>query len=169
MLLPVLLVSLTLQIVGFYLGCKNQCFLTHEQLKKFLIINRIISLVLYVSWVSMNYGSIFQSNMLYNSIALLLLIIGQYLNVTVYQKLGADLVYYGREYDIQGEYMTGFPFNMKHPQYMGTILTTIGTFFLTGFNKNGSVRKTNLYVLSYIIVLYLISMSIENDCHKKKC
>lgn len=117
----------------------------------------------------MKYGSIFQSNMMYNSIALIFITIGQYLNVTVYQKLGEDLVYYGREYDKEGEYLTKFPFNMNHPQYTGAILTILGVFFLTGFNKNGNIRKTNLYVLSYMIVLYLISVCIENKCQKKKC
>ena len=157
MLLAALLVSLTLQVVGFYLGCKNQCLLTHKQLKTFLVLNRFLFFALYTTWV-LKYGKV-----RFSSIGLILIAIGQYINLLVYKKLGADFVYYGREYGMKSDYITEFPFTMRHPQYIGTILTTLGVLFITGF------EKTNVAVLSYMIALYGVAALIENDCRAKTC
>jgi hypothetical protein len=167
-----LLCCVTLQIFGYYIGCKNQCLLSHENLKRFLVINRTLSLILYIIWVKMEYRQLFHSHTVYNIIAILFILSGQYLNYIMYYKLGSDFVYYGKEYNLQDsskEYISEFPFNLHHPQYIGIILTIIGIFFLNGFEKNGAIRKKGVYVIIYVVILYLISMAIENDCYRKEC
>ena len=167
-----LVCCLTLQVFGYYIGCKNQCLLSHENLKRLLVINRILSFILYVLWVKMEYRQMFHSHIIYNSIAILLILSGQYLNSVMYYKLGADFVYYGKEYNLPGsskEYISQFPFNLHHPQYIGIILTMLGLFFLNGFDKNGAIRTKSIYLITYVVILYLISMLIENDCYTRKC
>lgn len=120
----------------------------------------------------MEYKQMFHSHTMYNIIAILFILSGQYLNSVMYYKLGADFVYYGKEYNLPGsskEYISQFPFNLHHPQYIGIILTILGIFFLNGFEKNGAIRKKGLYLITYFVILYLISMLIENDCYKKEC
>jgi len=171
-ILVALVVSFLLQLYLFYLGCKNQCVLKHEALKKFLIINRAISFILMATWIKLAFGSWFHGNMTYNIIAAVLIVGGQALNNYMYYKLGKDNIYYGKEYKVPGisdEYFSGFPFNISHPQYIGCILSFIGVFFLTGFNNNNSMRKGVLYLTLFIIGFYLTAMAMENNCYSREC
>lgn len=172
LVLVALVISFIIQTICFYIGCKNQCLLSYNTLQNVLMVNRTLSFILYFTWIKLAYGSWFNLNVVYNCLAVLFITMGQYLNVYMYYKLGKDNIYYGREYGVTGppkEYFTGFPFNLKHPQYIGCILTGVGVFFLTGFDRNGKMRMGVFYLILYIINIYLISMLIENNCYKRAC
>lgn len=57
-----------------------------------------------------------------------LLVLGQYLNVSVYNALGTNGVYYGVRFGIDVPWCDDFPYNvswLKHPQYVGSIMSVI--------------------------------------------
>jgi len=84
---------------------------------------------------------------------ILLIGIGQTLNLSVYYKLGTKGVYYGNKFGLQLPYITSFPYNIgiNNPQYIGCILTLCGLYPLVSLN----------YVI-YASTLYHITMYIEN-------
>lgn len=59
----------------------------------------------------------------------LLVAAGMVLNFSVFQRLGATGVFYGRELGQDVPWVQGFPFSaMRHPQYIGTVLAIWGFF-----------------------------------------
>lgn len=88
-----------------------------------------------------------------NILNILLIGIGQTLNLSVYYKLGTKGVYYGNKFGLELPYITTFPYNIgiKNPQYVGCILTLCGLYPLISFN----------YVI-YASTLYQITMYVES-------
>lgn len=171
--LYLLIFSILFQKYLFYLGCKSKnCTLTHSKLKYILIINRVLSYILILSYVKLAYGSIFHSYLIYNILAAFFIAVGQYLNLMVYHKIGVDNVYYGLEYQVNNNknvYLSEFPFNLHHPQYIGCIITLVGLFFLIGFNKNGSIRKGLFILMIFVSATYVFSIITESNCVIKTC
>lgn len=155
-------------IVLFWVGCKQHTILpSHEKLKAILVWNRVLFFVLLFVWLQLQYGQLFYlSNKALITIGVLVLSIGQVLNMAVYRAIGSDGVYYGSEYGVTSDKkLSGFPFNIPHPMYTGCLLTTIGMFFIFGFDENNKVRTRALAISSYIFLLYLVSIIIErNGC-----
>lgn len=59
----------------------------------------------------------------------LLVAAGQTLNLSVFQRLGRDGVFYGNRFGQQLPWHDGFPFSlMAHPQYVGVVLSIWGVF-----------------------------------------
>lgn len=166
-ILVLLIVSVTIQIFGYYIGCKKQ-IISYNNLKLFFMINKLIGLGLYAYWLTISFKKVFHSNVIFNIIGLCLLLIGGYIIFAVYKTIGEAAVYYGKEYDVPNipqEYNKNFPYNFtNHPLYVGIIFSLFGLFFTTGFDKNNKVRKTVLYLLVYMVTLYIISICIENKC-----
>jgi methylene-fatty-acyl-phospholipid synthase len=75
-------------------------------------------------------------------------LIGQILNIAVYQTLGRNGVYYGSRLGQPCPWVTGFPFNtVPHPQYVGSVLTLWGLTILFA---------TDSHISSGLITLQLI-------------
>eukprot|EP00956_Cyclotella_meneghiniana_P012414 scaffold17628_cov77-Cyclotella_meneghiniana.AAC.4 len=87
------------------------------------------------------------------SVGMLLIFIGQVLNYTTFQALGAKGVYYGYEFGYSVDRVTCFPYNLHidDPQYWGdrVFLGTVGRLFLVfpfyvlsdeKFNKQPVIR-----------------------------
>lgn len=63
-----------------------------------------------------------------------LLGVGQTLNISVFYRLGKMGVFYGNKLGYEMPWCRGFPFScLKHPQYVGTVLSIWGFFLLTRF------------------------------------
>lgn len=63
--------------------------------------------------------------------AVLLLVVGQVLNVAVFLRLGRLGVFYGNRFGHHIPWRTGFPFALlRHPQYVGAALTVWGVCVL---------------------------------------
>ena len=169
----ILIFSILFQNYLFYFGChSSDCSISHSTLKDILIFNRALSYVLVFSYIKLVYGNIFHAFPIYNVLAISLISIGQFLNFMVYNKLGTNNVYYGIEYgvnDKKQEYLTEFPFNLGHPQYIGCIITLLGLFFLTGFNKNGTIRIRVIALTLFVSLTYIMSMIVESNCVTKTC
>lgn len=79
-------------------------------------------------------------------------LIGQILNIAVYQTLGRNGVYYGSRLGQPCPWVSGFPFNtVPHPQYVGSVLTIWG---LTILFVNDSQIKAGAITLQVIWSTY---------------
>merc|ERR1712000_401470 len=86
------------------------------------------------------------------AVAIVLIIVGQVLNLQVYQALGKTGVYYGNRFNKQVPWVQGWPFNyISNPQYIGVILTLIGGFVWlpSNFIISG--------IISYIYLIFVES------------
>ncbi len=85
---------------------------------------------------------------------IILIIIGQILNISVYYKLGTKGVYYGNIFGLNLPYINTFPYNIgiKNPQYTGCILTLCGLYPLISFE----------YII-YSSTLYHFTIYIESE------
>jgi len=64
----------------------------------------------------------------------LLLAAGVVLNLSVFRRLGTTGVFYGAQLGHQVAWVRGFPFSLlRHPQYVGTLLSIWGFFVLMRF------------------------------------
>lgn len=60
--------------------------------------------------------------------------IGQYLNASVFRRLGRAGVFYGNRFGQPVPWCTAFPFSvLRHPQYVGTVLSIWGFFLLAAY------------------------------------
>ena len=105
-----------------------------------------------INYIIPNFNQIF--NKLF-SYGILLIIIGQFLNIYVYNKLGINGVYYGSKLGEKIIWIDDYIFNyIKHPQYIGCIMTVLGISLL--------INDYNCYlVCSSYIIGYLYMMTIE--------
>ncbi len=63
-----------------------------------------------------------------------LIVTGQVLNVSVFYRLGEVGVFYGNRFGYQIPWCNEFPFSLlKHPQYVGTLLSIWGFFLAMRF------------------------------------
>jgi methylene-fatty-acyl-phospholipid synthase len=63
-----------------------------------------------------------------------LILTGQLLSAAVFRKLGNAGVFYGNRLGHELPWVTGFPFNVvRHPQYVGTVLSIWGLFLIMRF------------------------------------
>ena len=165
--LVILYVLIAVQTMLFYVGCHEQCYIPSQpHLKTLLTYNRITTLVLFFLWIHLSYGFIsFSINRIYLVIGLILIVLGQLLNMSVYKAISVDGVYYIGQYDPKHyEMIDGFPYTIPHPMYVGAIITICGLFLSFGFDNKGRVRYPVLCLSLYKIAAYLIAICFENDC-----
>ena len=63
-----------------------------------------------------------------------LLVLGQLLNASVFYQLGSTGVFYGNRFGRDVRWCRGFPFShLRHPQYVGTVLSIWGLFLIMRF------------------------------------
>jgi hypothetical protein len=89
-----------------------------------------------------------------------LLVLGQYLNVSVYNALGTNGVYYGVRFGIDVPWCDDFPYNvswLKHPQYVGSIMSVIAAIPLIQLPLTWSFYIVAWYVYMCMIESYEIT------------
>ena len=77
---------------------------------------------------------------------------GQYLNLFVYHVLDSEktILQYGFN-DLRTEYLPGFPFTLKYPQFKGTIMTIAGALFLCNVTK-----RTTIAFMFWMLSIFLV-------------
>lgn len=84
------------------------------------------------------------------------LVAGQFLNYTVFHRLGRVGVFYGSRFGHVVPWCTEFPFSvLRHPQYVGAVLSIWGLFLLLGFPHDGWFVLPALETMYYAIGAYL--------------
>ncbi len=164
-----LLIALLPHIIYFFAFNKPSIVLEISGYNNFVLFSifwKIITALSLFIWLYSAYKwRMFTRSQLYLGIGLLLIVIGQTLNLSAYKQLRKDGVYYGRELGIVNHELpeiTGFPYNiMSHPLFIGCILTILGLAFLFGFNKK-KPRKDVWFVMLTWISFYMFSILVEN-------
>lgn len=96
----------------------------------------------------------YASDWRYYEIKVALIIIGQILNLTVYNKLGLEGVYYGGQFK-KLPMITSFPYNITpNPQYIGCMLTQYGVFLFYPYREM-------LIISVYSMLWYILTSEIE--------
>lgn len=87
---------------------------------------------------------------------LVLLILGQFLNLKVNTALKVDGVYYGIRFGIDVPWCTSFPYNVPYiqdPQYVASIMTIAGTYLMFDYDKIWAI---------YLVACYLYMACLES-------
>jgi phosphatidyl-N-methylethanolamine N-methyltransferase len=86
----------------------------------------------------------------------LLIATGQVLNFSVFYRLGETGVFYGNRFGYEVPWSTEFPFSLvKHPQYLGAVMSIWGFFLATRFPHPDWSLLPWLETLYYIVGAYL--------------
>ena len=84
-----------------------------------------------------------------------LLVVGQLLNVSVFYRLGKVGVFYGNKLGYEIPWCRKFPFSLlKHPQYVGTMLTIWGFFLVMRFPHDDWYLLPALETVYYVLGAY---------------
>lgn len=79
-----------------------------------------------------------------------LIVAGQFLNVSVFRRLGVTGVFYGSRFGHVVPWSHAFPFSwFKHPQYLGTVLSIWGVFLCLRFPNADWVALPLLQTVYY--------------------
>jgi phosphatidyl-N-methylethanolamine N-methyltransferase len=80
---------------------------------------------------------------------------GQFLNVSVFHRLGEVGVFYGNRFGYDIPWCSEFPFSvLKHPQYVGTLLSIWGFFLMMRFPHADWSVLPSLETAYYILGAY---------------
>ena len=84
-----------------------------------------------------------------------LLVVGQLLNLSVFYRLGKEGVFYGNKFGYTMPWCRAFPFSLlKHPQYVGTVLSIWGLFLIMRFPYDDWYLLPTLETVYYILGAY---------------
>jgi phosphatidyl-N-methylethanolamine N-methyltransferase len=93
------------------------------------------------------------------AVGVLLIASGQALNLSVFGRLGRIGVFYGARFGHEVPWCDGFPFSyLRHPQYVGTVMTIWGLFLIARFPHDDWI------VLPVVeTVYYALGMRFERE------
>ena len=84
-----------------------------------------------------------------------LLVVGQLLNVSVFYRLGTVGVFYGNRLGYEMPWCRAFPFSwLKHPQYVGTVLSIWGFFLVMRFPHDDWYMLPAIETAYYVLGAY---------------
>jgi len=130
-----------------------------DVLQKLFYLFKFIQLGVFVGWiVAFNDGlPLPTAAPLPMAVGIILILLGQFLNMSVFQRLGKVGVFYGNKLGHQVPWVEGFPFSLvPHPQYTGTVLSIWGLFLVMRY------PHPDWFVLPVLeTVYYLVAMRYE--------
>jgi methylene-fatty-acyl-phospholipid synthase len=84
-----------------------------------------------------------------------LIVVGQILNFSVFRRLGKIGVFYGNKFGYEIPWCREFPFSLlKHPQYVGTLLSIWGLFLALRFPHDDWYLLPTLETVYYALGAY---------------
>jgi methylene-fatty-acyl-phospholipid synthase len=84
-----------------------------------------------------------------------MIIAGQILNISVFYRLGKVGVFYGNKFGYELPWCRAFPFSwLKHPQYVGTVLSIWGFFLVMRFPHDDWYLLPSLETVYYALGAY---------------
>ena len=112
---------------------------TGRRLTQSLLCFKSLQLLVFVGWCYIyGNGSVWpaSSSLLPPLTGLLLIAIGQVFNLGVFVQLGNKGVFYGNRFGFEIPWNESFPFSvLKHPQYVGAVLSIWGFFIAMRFPR----------------------------------
>lgn len=110
-----------------------------DALRRIFYCFKALQLLVFVGWCySYGDGSLrpASGSLLPPAAGLLLIAIGQVLNIGVFFRLGNNGVFYGNRFGFEIPWNSAFPFSLlKHPQYVGAVLSIWGFFIAMRFPR----------------------------------
>jgi methylene-fatty-acyl-phospholipid synthase len=120
---------------------------------------KAVQLVVFLGWCFIfGHGSLIPlgGNGLAFTLGGILIATGQFLNVSVFYRLGEIGVFYGNRFGYEIPWCNDFPFSiLKHPQYVGTLLSIWGFFLAMRFPHPDWAALPALETVYYILGAYL--------------
>ena len=179
--LAIVIITLSLEHIGYtfcwfnpnkllnYFKSPNKCVYNIE---KFLYFNKFLQIgcinyYLYSLYIKEQLHYNYDYSYLLLLLNLVVLSVGQTLNLSVYNSLGRNGVYYGHQFGLEIPWCTKFPYNVKfisHPQYIGACLSwfsTINIIKLFILNTDIMAQYSLNLILSFSMVNYIYMSYIE--------
>jgi len=89
------------------------------------------------------------------ALGVILILTGQFLNFSVFYRLGEVGVFYGTRFGHEVPWCSEFPFSLlKHPQYVGTLLSIWGFFLAMRFPHSDWAVLPSLETVYYVLGAY---------------
>ena len=125
------------------------------------------SLVLGLTTVGAAIGFVLNTSTVQKAVAVVLIAVGQGLNVAIYKAIGTNGVYYGFKLGAPVPWSTAFPFSAgyRHPQYVGGYITQLGVLLLLASPKTieaGLVPLAAWWAICYTATS-IVEASGDND------
>ena len=87
-------------------------------------------------------------------LGIVLMVAGQFLNMSVFQRLGKVGVFYGNKLGHEVPWVQGFPFSVvPHPQYTGTAISIWGLFLVMRYPNPDWIVLPILQTVYYLIAM----------------
>lgn len=84
-----------------------------------------------------------------------MIVFGQFLNFSVFFRLGKTGVFYGAQFDYPVPWVSAFPFSfIRHPQYLGVLLSIWGFFIVMRFPNDDWLYLPLLQTAYYVWGVY---------------
>jgi len=119
---------------------------------------KVIQGAVFVSWAYVyGHGSLWPLSGGPLSLGLggVLLVVGQLLNVSVFYRLGTVGIFYGNRLGYEMPWCRAFPFSwLKHPQYVGTVLSIWGFFLVMRFPHDDWYMLPAIETAYYVLGAY---------------
>jgi methylene-fatty-acyl-phospholipid synthase len=128
-----------------------------DALARAMIGFKVVQLGVFIAWCFPVAGSGWAHGGVAALLAGVLLIgVGQFLNVAVFRRLGRVGVFYGNRFGRPTLWCTGFPFSLlRHPQYVGASLSVWGFFLLFRFPHDDWFVLPAVETVYYALGAYL--------------
>ncbi len=110
-----------------------------DALRRIFYVFKALQLLVFAAWCYLfGNGALWPASdsVLYFTTGLGLIVLGQVLNIGVFVRLGYAGVFYGNRFGIKVPWNSSFPFSvLKHPQYVGAVLSIWGFFIAMRFPR----------------------------------
>jgi hypothetical protein len=148
------------------IGKENNPVHLLSQLSMFLKVLQLISITflfenIHLIGLHSSIMTILTDNVTVTFVCFLLFFTGQFMNLSVYQALTRDGVYYGAVFGRKIKWVSGWPYKLFNiisipdPQYLGCILSLISLLFLS-YQKHIKLTIVFIFwILNYIILIIL--------------
>ena len=119
---------------------------------------KLLQVLVFIGWCYIyNSGSLWPASesILPLAAGLLLIGVGQVFNLGVFYRLGNRGVFYGNRFGLQIPWNSAFPFSLlKHPQYVGAVLSIWGFFIAMRFPRSDWYILPSLETVYYFLGAY---------------
>ena len=126
-----------------------------QVLHRLFYLFKVVQMAVFLGWCALfsnNQLPLPTADALAGTIGGLLLLTGLVLNLTVFRRLGTTGVFYGAQLGHQVRWIEGFPFSLlKHPQYVGTLLSIWGFFLIMRFPHDDWIVLPLLETVYYAV------------------
>jgi methylene-fatty-acyl-phospholipid synthase len=130
-----------------------------DSLKRLFLLFKLIQIGVFSAWI-ISFSEVFPppptAPLPWLIFGLVLIVVGQVLNFSVFWRLGKVGVFYGNRLGHQVPWVQGFPFSLvPHPQYVGTLMSIWGLFLVMRFPHSDWIVLPVISTFYYLLAMRL--------------